>query len=150
MRYLGLVFTLVVVTALAACQPRATKEHEIVSSVLNNRAGEVSEYLNEGGDPHRVNREGDPLIYIAVGSRGGYNVAVLLLKAGADPNAHTAKGRSALTNAVGWCNVDIVRILLQAGADVTDPTSSGKSIQDAVCSAPLNKRESVLKLLENA
>lgn len=134
---------------LVACQPRAVADDPIVGEVVNNNTAAISAFLANGGDPDLKDRNGDPLLYIAVGARGGIEAATVLLNGGADPNGVSAEGRSVLANAAGWCDIDSVRLLLSAGAQPGALLEDG-SIENSVCKAPLDRRQAVITLLEQA
>lgn len=68
------------------------------------------------GDANQV-IEGEHLLDVATGPKGGSEVVRELLRKGANPNGD-GKGYSPLMNAAAWVNVDSVRMLLDAGADV--------------------------------
>jgi len=140
---------LVLSLLLAACQPRAVAEDPVVGAVVRNDAAAVRDYLAGGGDPDLANREGDSLLYIAAGARGGIEVARLLIAAGASLEAGSADGRTALANAAGWCDVEMVRMLLAAGADAAKVPRNGKTLEESVCSAPVDRRGVVLALLRD-
>lgn len=146
----GKMLVLAVATlALAGCQARQSNEPIVVAVAKNDRTL-VAQYLAEGGDPNLVSRDGDPLLYIASGPRGGSDVLDLLIKGGADLNAKSTEGRTALQNAVSWCDVDIAGVLILAGADVNITGKDGERALDMVCKQPAEKRALTLNLLMSA
>lgn len=140
---------LVSLLAIAGCgsQPRSQEEHPVVDAVIKNDARITNQYLAEGGDPNMVTSRGDPLLFIATGARGGLDVATTLVNAGANVNLPNAGGRTPLHNAAGWCNVDIVNLLLENGADVRAVDGKGTNVIDTVCTAPADRRDIVLNAL---
>ncbi len=141
---------LLVLTALAvlaACQPRPGPPDPVVSAVRDNNEQRVGQYLAEGGDPNRVSNNGEPLLYVATGSRGGIEVMRRLLLGGANIEATNSSGRTALHNAAGWCHVQMVEELLAAGADTSATDNDGNTPLDTVCSGPLDLRAEVITLL---
>lgn len=61
-------------------------------------------------------------------NRRGVELVSMLIKAGADVNAVSSIGESALSNAVDCGNVDVAKILIAAGADVDFKPASGRSL----------------------
>ena len=145
-----LVFMVIASVVLVACQAANTDEHPVFSFVRNNDAGRVGQYLAEAGDPNLKNGNGDSLLYVASGAKGGIDVVRLLLLGGADPDAISRQGRTALHTAAGWCNTDIVAALLESGARVDIKNDEGKLAIDVVCSQPRDRRDPVLALLRAA
>lgn len=138
---------LTAVLVLAACQPRPGPPDPVVSAVRDNNEQRVGQYLAEGGDPNRVSSNGEPLLYVATGSRGGIEVMRRLLTGGANIEGTNRNGRTALHNAAGWCHVQMVEELLAAGADPSATDNEGNMPVDTTCSGPLDVREDVITLL---
>lgn len=144
----GLLFGLVIVS-LGACQARESNEPIVAAVALNDQI-RVRQYLAEGGDPNFVSRDGDPLIYVAAGPRGGANVLQLLILAGADVDARSPEGRTALQNAASWCDAEVAGLLLLAGADVNMAGKDNERALDVVCAKPPERRAETLRVLEAA
>lgn len=144
-----LVGVVVIVGLVSACQPRESNE-PIVVAVGHNDTDLVTQYLTEGGDPDLKNRNGNPLMYIASGPRGGKEVLGLLLNAGANPNALSGEGRSALQNAASWCNMEIVKLLIESGANVNLVGKDGEKPIDSVCKSPEGRRAAMIELFKAA
>ena len=62
--------------------------------------------------------------------RGHLDVVKALIALGADVNAKSDHGRTALTEAVKNGNVEVVRLLLRKGADVTARASRQDGLED--------------------
>ncbi|MCB1517913.1 MAG: ankyrin repeat domain-containing protein [Hyphomicrobiaceae bacterium] len=151
MRWLpGLLIVLIIVPVAGCSQTRPQKEPPIVTAVIQNDVTVVRQYLAEGGDPDYVTSEGDPLIYLATGARGGLAVTEALIVAGANLSAVNADGRPPLHNAAGWCNVAIVDMLIRAGASLTQTGKGGESLEDSVCARPPDRRQEVLDMIAKA
>jgi len=105
-----------------------------VDSVLHNRPLMLQAYLLAGGDPNAQTPHG-PLAYLATGPNGGEQVLDVLLKQGADPNIRF-NGETPLMNAASWCALNLVQLLVQAGADLDLRNDRGQSAVDSVCSGP--------------
>ena len=146
----GLMWTAVVILmlSLSACLPRAVPNDPIVSSVRNNDVAALDAFIADGGDVNLTDREGKPLIYLAAGPQGGTEVMARLIEAGAKINATGASGRTPLENAVGWCDVEMVQLLLYAGADFT--SLENDRVKEVVCKAPADRRASVILMIEQA
>ncbi len=85
----------------------------IVDAVVRN---DVEFVRNWSGDINGV-VDGEHLLDVATGPRGGSDVVRELLRKGANPNGD-GQGYSPLMNAASWVNPESVRLLLDAGADV--------------------------------
>lgn len=131
---------------LGACQPRAVPEDQIVIAVRQNDVGTVHEWLAGGGDANLKTRDGDPLLYVAAGPRGGIDVAETLIGGGADVNGKNEDGRTVLENAAGWCDVEMVRLLLNSGADL-GRLSQPADADRIICKQPFDRRAAVFALL---
>ena len=138
-----------VMMSLLACQPRATREDPILGSVRANNGAEVRAYLLSGGDPNKKSRDGDPLLYVASGPRGGEAVARLLIEGGADVNAKSRTGRTAFENAVGWCDLEIIALLVAAGVDIALTVEEQFALKTG-CVGPSGERKSMSQLISEA
>ena len=88
----------------------------------------VQLFLDRGADPNAVGGRGESALHAALPH---YDTVMILLRSGADPNiAHAATGDTALMKAALDLNVDLVRLLLEHGADVTQVNREGKSVLD--------------------
>lgn len=132
---------------LAGCQQRAVAENDIFTVVRSNNADRLTQYLAEGGDPDLVDSQGDSLLYLATGAKGGIEVTRVLVTGGAQIDLANADGRTPLHNAAGWCNVDIVAVLVAGGADLDAVDGSGKSVEETVCARPADRRAETLILI---
>ncbi len=137
---------LIAAGVLAACQPKTDPNNAIFSIVRNNDASKLGKYLTEGGNPDLKDSNGDSLLYVASGARGGLEVVNLLLLAGANIDQTSNQGRTALHTAAAWCNVDIVAALLNAGARTDIMNDENKNALDVVCSLPQDRRDQVIAL----
>ena len=82
---------------------------------------------------------------LMIAAKKGFSSTVqLLLNAGAEINASSAYGTTALINAAIGNHTDIVDMLLRAGASVHHRDIDGRG---ALCYAHLNKNEDMVKLL---
>lgn len=150
MRGAGLAIFAVLSIVLWGCQQRAGEDTTVAAAVRDNDAEAVRAYLDADGDPDAVSRDGLPLIYLATGPRGGADVLAVLIAGGAGLETAAGNGRTALMNAAGWCDVEMVAMLIAAGADVGRATPAGETARDAVCAGPLDLRAQVLNLLDTA
>lgn len=138
----------VLLLALAACQPRAVPNDPIIAAVRANDVATLEAFVKTGGDVNLTDREGNPLLYLATGPQGGPEVAAILIRAGARLETKSATGRTPLENAVGWCDIDMVQLLLFAGAD---PSLLGNDkAGDVACKAPADRRAVVIEMIAKA
>lgn len=135
---------------LAGCEARQLQETPAAGAVRNNDYQALTAYLAQGGNPNAESRDGDALLYLASGPRGGHAVLAVLLEAGADVNKGARNGRTALMNAAGWCDAQMVVMLLGAGADARALGPENKTARDSVCSGPLDRRQAVLAIFDAA
>ena len=135
---------------LSACQPGGGNDAPVFSVVRDNNSDRLGQYLAEGGNPNIKDSNGDYLLYVASGAKGGPEVVDLLLLGGANPNLISRQGRTALHTAAGWCNTEIVGLLLDAGARTDIKNSDNKLAIDVVCTQPQSRRELVLALFLQA
>ncbi|WP_051332342.1 ankyrin repeat domain-containing protein [Cucumibacter marinus] len=146
----GLVLGAMLALATVSGCERPPPDPPIARDVRNNDVEAVRAYLAEGGDPNAEDGDGDSLLYISAGPRGGAAVMALLLEAGADPEKGSGERRSALQNAAGWCTPRQVQMLVDAGADPLKKGWNGKTPLDEVCAAPEDRRQEVIEILERA
>lgn len=132
---------------LSGCQPRPAKAPPVFDAVRKNDVAAVNRYLKDGGDPNLADANGDTLLYVAAGPKGGAAVTAALLAGGAQPEAGNRDGRTPLQNAAGWCSTDVVAALLSGGADPLRPGGNGKTAFDSVCASPADRRAATLELL---
>ena len=110
-----------------------TDDDRLIKAVMNNDVTAAKEALSAGADPNALLRSGHPLICAAAADLN-YPMVRLLLKAGADPNAHNRVNGGTAINAVvnsmkKWNpnkvtpeKNNIIRELLQYGAEVDRDT----------------------------
>ncbi|MCF4098981.1 ankyrin repeat domain-containing protein [Maritalea mediterranea] len=147
---LKLLLILPLFAALMACDERPGKPSELEQAVRDNNALKVQQMLAEGADPNFASESAGPLIYIAAGPKGGAEVTLVLLQAGADPNAANSDGRLPLQNAASWCSVNIVSLLLEAGANPHMKGKGDKTALDDTCKRPQTERELIVNMLREA
>ncbi len=73
--------------------------------------------LDRGADPNLRSGEGRTALLIAAGRPGSYSVVKLLLEKGADVKARPPDGRGVLVQAAGSYEVEVLRLLLDHGAE---------------------------------
>lgn len=145
----------VIASGLAGCDGEGgigfgCRNPSVVQAVRDNDVLAVLEYLDGGGDADATSCDGDSLVYIATGPRGGTDVLSALLDVGADPDKRSEEGRTPLMNAAGWCDLAAVTMLLQAGADPAVEAPGGRSALSSVCYEPADRRAATLELIETA
>ena len=94
----------------------------------------LSVLLEHGADPSRTFADGSPPILELVQreqSKHTQQAITILLEHGADPNlSHATTGETALMRLAIKLRVDLVQLLLEHGADVTQVNREGKSVLD--------------------
>src|SRR4029434_17001 len=86
----------------------------------NDRVVEVKRMLASGADPNMVDRNGDPMLVIAVRANSVASID-LLLAAKADVNARTKFGDTPLMIAAISGRLDLAKKLRAKGAEVRQP-----------------------------
>lgn len=116
----------------------------------NTRA--MAEMLVAAGDDLRhVTDYGETVLMAAAGSRlVAVEVLVWLLEQGLDVNAIDSYGETVLTRAAGWSRPEVVRILLDHGADATLRTHDGRLAADFAAENPDIHRTNVYWRLNDA
>jgi ankyrin repeat protein len=104
----------------------------------------LSRHLDDGADPHDRSSGVDLLAWAAFG--GAAPTAQLLLERGADANT------GALHFAAGGARLELVRLLLQAGADVDrrDPETGRVPLHAAVGAGPDGDAPEIVRVLLSA
>ena len=120
-----------------------THSSDIFEAVNNNDV----EYVRAWTGDINLSKNGECLLYIATGPKGGDDVVKMLLSKGANPNG-TGTGYSPLMNAASWCSDKSVGLLIEAGANVNYRNASGKSALDVVGQG--RNTDAVRKLLNGA
>ena len=112
---------------LVICAPDDAIWQALLSACENNRVVEVASLLQKPLDPNW--READtylsPIHHAA--KQGHLEVVRILLEAGADQNAATANGITALMFAARQGHLEVVRLLLETGADKNAAMAHGRT-----------------------
>ena len=98
----------------------ATNE-QLIKAVIANDATAVKQLLEAGVSPDAVDSDGDPILKSAIlgaESNGNTDIVELLVKYGADVNVPDSKGYALLPQATLAGQLEVVQLLLDAGADV--------------------------------
>ena len=96
--------------------------------------------LEAGADPNIHFKDGKTALFdVAMSFRAHEcEVTLLLLQYGADPNlAYIETGTTLLILAAHSVSIDLVKLLLEHGADVTQATHAGKTVLDMVADDPM-------------
>jgi ankyrin repeat protein len=90
--------------------------------------------LERGADIKAQISEGRNLVYQAASLGDGLPVLRLLLEKGAEPDAKTLTGNTALMTAAGRANLEAMRLLIAKGADVNAKSAAGATALMAAAS----------------
>ena len=121
----AIIFVLIIQTGCAE-EPKPADTQRMFNAVFHNDADYAKRWLASGGNPNAKNEQGESLLYVATGPKGGNEVLSVLLTAGADPN--TGQGvYTPLMNAASWVNLAGVELLLKSGADSKRKNERGES-----------------------
>jgi ankyrin repeat protein len=107
-------------------------QKSIHQAVLAKNYDKVKKSIKKG-HVNQLDQSGfTPLLY-AVGKQGDLQMARILLENGANPNSHTRIGRvSCLHRAVLAGNAEIVKLLLEFGADSTAVDLDDRTVYDCL------------------
>lgn len=126
------------------------RESMVVKAILGLRTSVVNELVAKEADVNLKDMMGrSPLHHLArfsKGSKAVKDIAQVLLTNGAEVNAVDNAGESALHKAVKSKNIDLVKILLEAGADTGIRNSQGHKAID-LCKWHSLKQRKIRKLL---
>jgi len=104
-----------------------TTNESLAQCVSEDKAEEVSLFFAAGFSPDTKDKKGIPLVCIAA-RNGHLNTLNLLLRSGAQVNLIAEdRGSNALFDAALIRNKDIVKILIEAGADVNIQSKDGQT-----------------------
>ena len=141
----------VAVTAAFAASQGTAQEPGLLEAVRNGDLARAESFIAEGHDPN-LPTDGKvgsaPLHEAAAGCH--FDIALLLLKAGADPNAADIFGRTPLHFAAHYGCWNISRLLLEFGADLDAPDEDGRTPLDEAADGFRIGHADVVRLLEAA
>lgn len=118
-------------------KPIKSKPLTIISSIPSIYCSEVAEILIENGadvndiDPFNKERKNTPLL-MAIPNFHNLELVKLLLEAGADPNYENAEGITPLRLACGNGDIEIINLLVAAGADLNKKFKTKKGSKTIV------------------
>jgi ankyrin repeat protein len=120
------------------------KDSEGNTPLCSTENGEIIQLLlSYGADPNLACDDGTtPLILAVMGQTPSSTIRVLLA-AGANPNTPGIFGMTPLMHAAGNCDIEVVRTLISAGADVNAVDRRGKNALHAA-----RKRPEIVALLQ--
>ena len=113
--------------------------------------------VTRGARVNFVAKNGHTPLMVAAGDYGDPELTKVLLALGADPRTHLMDGSSAISLAVDGCNVEAVRVLLDAGVDGNSFVGGKKLIdraregfQESMTISPIaaNKFSQIIRMLE--
>lgn len=96
---------------------------ELSLAVFAAKTHKVTRLIAKGADPNEIN-EGVPVLVWAA-SCGHVDVVKALTAAGADVNARSEDGKTALHKSASYGHVNVVKALIAAGADVNARSKDG-------------------------
>ncbi|CAK9019884.1 unnamed protein product [Durusdinium trenchii] len=110
------------------CAPEEAKWKALLHACENNRVVEVEQLLQKPLDPNRRGPSPQPEWPMFSAAALGYlEVVRMLLEAGAEKNAATQDGETALMAAARDGHLEVVQVLLEAGAEKNAATQDGET-----------------------
>jgi Zn-dependent protease with chaperone function len=88
----------------------------LMEASMNGDKEKVTELLEAGEDPNKMNEIGDSALLLAVANEQ-MEIIPILLEHGADPNLQDDSGWTPLMSAVTTENIEIGKLLIESGAD---------------------------------
>jgi hypothetical protein len=135
-RSIVIVLTLLLIICSSAAWS-SSLDDKLVDAAFDGKVEEVRKLLDRGADPNVKFRHGDrtPLFLVASARdttipsfrQDLFSVAKLLLERGANPNAQTPIGKTALMVAAEQNDPDMIELLLAKGADPVIKDGNGKT-----------------------
>ena len=109
------------------CAPEENSWKDLLLAFENNQIVEVTKILQKPLDPNSEGAHTHPPPMHHAAIEGHLEVVHLLLEAGADENAASTDGATALMVAAFRGHLEVVRVLLEAGADKHAATHDGET-----------------------
>lgn len=97
--------------------------------------------IDHGADVNMAGEGGVTPLMAATEVRFGQRMAIMLLKAGADPNIRDLSGKAAIYYAVYCGNLHMTKRLLKAGADPYIKDNYGETAIDLIAAFPCQKSD---------
>ena len=107
--------------AISASEPQAALDNQLIEAVKGKDVAAVEQLLDEGAGADAVDAEGHPALYYAVlGMETGSSadMVAMLLNNGANPDVVDGRGTALLSLTAKNGRLEVVQLLLDAGADV--------------------------------
>lgn len=123
-------------------------EISLHAAVINGDTETVTKYISTGSDLNIAEPSGGSSPLITAAMFGRSEIALLLIKAGADVNFTNNDGSTALHTAAFFCRADIVEMLLENGADKSIVNNSGSTAQQSV-EAPFEAVKGIYQYFQN-
>ena len=118
----------------------------LFAAIRNNDIPAMRQAIKEGADPNRVCPYGVTPLFWADKSE---EMVELLLGSGADPNKTVKEGSTPLISAAGTGNLEVVKRLVVAGANIHACEISGEFMQNAYLAADMNYKHDVADYLKS-
>lgn len=96
-------------------------ESPLALAVSENRHEFAQLYLAYGGDPNFVMANGNTVLVKAMNKTTPVKLVEFMLSYGSDPNSKNAEGKTALFEAIQASRIDLMKLLLDHGADPNLP-----------------------------
>lgn len=141
----GCAFLLCVLMLMLTFRCENKKPKTATGAAFDGDAEFLREWLASGGDPNLMDKDGNTLLWLTAGPKGGFEAMTILLEAGADPNLCKQGNYSPLMNAADWGRIEMVKALVEAGADLDYRSSTGK---DVFYCARVPYRKEIVEYLE--
>ncbi|NJO91290.1 MAG: hypothetical protein HC831_21730 [Chloroflexia bacterium] len=112
---------------------------QLIDAIWSKDILKVIESLQKGADPNVETDDYFPIMLAT--TQGAIDIVKLLIAQGIDPDVEDSIGYTALVKACGGSQHEIAKLLIEAGAEVTD---------NVMMAANIHKHPAIMKLLEKA
>lgn len=101
-------------------------------AIRKNNIDAIKWLLDNHVSPNAKDNEGDPVLHMAIWCDESFEIAKLLIAKGANINARSLDGKTALHAALPRCKTSVIDFIIRAGADVNAKDKQENSAIDKV------------------
>ena len=125
----------------------AQESADIWKAAANGDIATIKQYLQAGVDVNAKEHPGGSQPLLVAAAFGRLEAARLLIENGANVNAKSNDGATALHGAAFFCHTEMVELLVAKGAEVNAKNNKGETPLDAVAGQWSSELEGIYKFL---
>ena len=117
--------------AISISEPQAALDDQLIEAIKEKDVAAAERLLQAGAGADTVDTLGNPALYyaiIAMEAGGSIDMVAMLLNNGADPDVLDSNGKAPLALAAKNGHLEVVQLLLDAGADVNTKFAIGMAL----------------------